>query len=132
MTAGASKTEAGTLEVRKQIEAQEKELSSINSFLAIIHDWRVSLKRLDELRDAIVKTSEESGRIESEIKDLAGPLQQAQQVTANAHGMLVRVQESQSELQTLLDNISQYVTNEVWWIQHEVQLLKLVVKSKLR
>ena len=113
MTAETNTIEVRTSEILKQIQSQEKEISSINSFLTIIDDWRARLKRADQLSDTITKTTEQSGRIENEINDFTSQLQQARQVATNAQGVLRRAQQSQSELQTLLDSLSQYITNEV-------------------
>jgi exonuclease SbcC len=113
MTAEAKTIEDRTVEIREQIQSQEKEISSINSFLTVIGDWRAHLKRAAQLSEAITKTIEQAGRLENEVNDLTGQLQQARQVAANAQGVLRRAQQSQSELQTLLDSLSQYITNEV-------------------
>jgi len=41
-------------------------VSSVNSFLAIINEWRAALKRLNELRVEIAKASEQSTGIDNE------------------------------------------------------------------
>jgi DNA repair protein SbcC/Rad50 len=112
-TAEANTLEDRTREIRKQLQSQETAISSIKSLLTIISDWRVRLKRVDHLSETITKTTEQSGRIENGINDLTGQLQQARRVAASAQGVLRRAQQSQSELQTLLDSLSQYIKNEV-------------------
>jgi DNA repair protein SbcC/Rad50 len=112
-SAETSAIENRTGQILREIQSQEKELSSISSFSATINEWRASIKSLYDFSEAITKTTEQASHVENEIKNLSEQLQQASSLVVNAQTLLRRAQQSQSDLQTLLDSLSQYVTNEV-------------------
>jgi len=102
-----------TSRIQQQIRLNEKELSALNDLLSIIKEWRQGQKKLDELTAAIKRTTEKSREIEKEVNNASGQLQQASASTTRALNTLNSAQRSQTELQTLLDNLKQYVRDEV-------------------
>lgn len=100
-------------ELQQHIQSEEKELSLINGFLATLGAWHNDVKRLDELTEAITKATEKSRGLETEIGDVGGQLQQASALMVSAEKLLDDAQLSQSEVQTLLDSLTQHITSEV-------------------
>ena len=113
ITAEVSLLENSTRQIQQQMRLNEKELSALNDLLSIINQWRQGQKRSDELIAAITTTTEKSREIENQVNKVSGQLQQASASTARALNALNTAQRSQTELQTLLDNLQQYVIDEV-------------------
>src|SRR5262249_21085493 len=100
-------------EWQSAIQGSETVLSQLTNFLLTVADWRRTLASQRELSVLIVTKDEEVSSAKRALEENTTDLEAALAAERSANEVVARLQQVQSELQTLLDNIIAHTTSEV-------------------
>jgi exonuclease SbcC len=99
--------------ISSEIEALEKNLNTINALVENLEDWQKTITLRKELEASLQKNQRQLDKLRNELRVKKDELNNALIDKVKLKSNLEKLQESQSELHTLLDNIKKHVLGSI-------------------